>query len=335
MPAISVVMPVYNHAASCGTALASILEQTLDDLEVIAVDDGSTDCSLAELRRVAGLDPRVRILAAPHGGIVQALTLGVAAASAPLIARMDADDWSHPERLARQAAFLQADARVGAVDCQAELSASEVTGGGMRDYVSHLGVLVGWESIRNSLFEESPLVHPATLMRRHALDEAGGYLEESWPEDYSLWLRMVAAGFRLARLPVPLFRWADPPGRLTRTSALCAPERLAALRARFLPVLHPRVATAGCQLWGMGPTGKVALAALQREGVRVERAFDVDPRKVGNRVSGVRILPLEALKEHRGLLTLVVLGTRPAKAQALAHMRQSDWRPWEDFLLFS
>ncbi len=332
MPAISVVMPVYNHQATCGAALQSLLDQSFRDLEIVAVDDGSTDGSRAELERVVGDDPRVRILSIEHAGIVSALRAGLAAASAPLIARMDADDWSHPQRLEKQAAFLEHNPGFGAVDCIVELGRTQVTGDGMEGYVGWLNSLRTWTEIRDALFEESPLVHPAVLMRREALERAGGYQDDPWPEDYSLWLRMAAAGFCLGKLAEPLFRWADPPGRLTRTGPRYAPPCHAALKARFLPVLRPELARTGCQVWGMGPTGKAMLAALQREGISVLRAFDVDPRKIGNRLGGVRILPLENLPSHRGPLTLVALGSRPAKAQALDHLSSLGWNPWEDFL---
>jgi len=335
MPVVSVVMPVHNHEATCAAALASIRQQSLRDVEIIAVDDGSTDGSRGALEHAAERDPRVRIVSIPHGGIVAALQAGVASSGAPLIARMDADDWSHPERIAKQVAFLDGNPDVGAVDCRVELGWSHVTGGGMVDYVGRLNSLLGWPDLRNSLFEESPLVHPAALMRRTALDAAGGYRDDPWPEDYSLWLRMVAAGYRLAKIDEVLFRWNDPPGRLTRTGPRYEGACIAALKARFLAVLRPQVAAQGCQLWGMGPTGKMTLSALQREGVRVVRAFDVDPRKIGNRVGGVRIHPLDELPSCRGQLTLVALGTRPAKALAQKHLAALKFAPWEDYLLLS
>src|SRR5258706_14041022 len=105
-PAVSVVMPVYNGERYLASAIDSILAQTFTDFELIAVDDGSTDSSLPMLKRYAERDPRVRVISRPNTGIVGALSDAIAAARAPLIARMDADDLSLPLRFERQVAYL-------------------------------------------------------------------------------------------------------------------------------------------------------------------------------------------------------------------------------------
>ncbi len=86
--------------------LTSLAGQTLTDFEVIAVDDGSTDTTLAKLETWSERDSRFRILAQPHGGVIAAANAGLSVCTAPYIARMDADDRADPERLARQAAYL-------------------------------------------------------------------------------------------------------------------------------------------------------------------------------------------------------------------------------------
>ena len=109
-PLVSVIMPVYNAAATLAASLESLWAQRgapgcpLPDFEVLAVDDGSTDDSLAILRHAARRERRLRPIALPHRGIAHALNAGLSAARGALLARMDADDEALPERLARQAA---------------------------------------------------------------------------------------------------------------------------------------------------------------------------------------------------------------------------------------
>src|SRR4051794_4532921 len=105
-PAVSIVMPVYNGAAYVAEAVRSILGQTFEDFEFIIVDDGSTDRTPRILHEYERMDRRVRVISRPNTGIVGALNDGVAAAEAPLIARMDADDVSTPQRLHRQVEYL-------------------------------------------------------------------------------------------------------------------------------------------------------------------------------------------------------------------------------------
>ena len=94
MPKISVVIPVYNTGSLLDRTLASVTRQTLSDLEIICVDDGSTDDSLAMLKAWEARDPRVRIIAFPeNGGVSRARNAGIDAAVAPYIYFLDSDDW--------------------------------------------------------------------------------------------------------------------------------------------------------------------------------------------------------------------------------------------------
>lgn len=105
-PLVSVIMPVYNREAYVEEAARSVLDQTLGDLELIAVDDGSADRSVAVLDALATLDPRLRVIRAPHGGQSAALNRGLAAARGQRIAFQDSDDLWRPRLLERLEAAL-------------------------------------------------------------------------------------------------------------------------------------------------------------------------------------------------------------------------------------
>ncbi|BCB84828.1 glycosyltransferase family A protein [Phytohabitans suffuscus] len=107
------LMPVYNAADYIAAAIGSVLRQTYQDLELLVVDDGSTDRTEAVVAAIT--DRRLRVLPRPRGGIVAALNAGIGAARGELLARMDADDIMTPDRLARQVAYL--DRRPGVVAC--------------------------------------------------------------------------------------------------------------------------------------------------------------------------------------------------------------------------
>ena len=104
-PLVSVVLPVYNAEEYISEALKSILNQTYDNLEVVVVNDGSTDHSLHVIRSLA--DKRVKIISRENRGLVASLNEGIDAASGDYIARMDADDISHPERISKQIRLLE------------------------------------------------------------------------------------------------------------------------------------------------------------------------------------------------------------------------------------
>src|SRR5262249_27985914 len=108
LPLVSVVMNVRNGAAYLQRAIDSVLTQTLHDLELVIVDDGSSDTTPAIIAAAAAADPRVRAFRQEPAGISVAGNRGVAEARSDLIARLDADDIALPDRLERQAAWLEA-----------------------------------------------------------------------------------------------------------------------------------------------------------------------------------------------------------------------------------
>jgi GT2 family glycosyltransferase len=194
-PRVSGVLPVYNGEPFLASAVESILAQSFRDFELITIDDGSDDASGEILDRLAAGDKRLRIVHQTNAGIVAALNRGLALARGELIARMDADDVAHPERFARQVAFLDAHPETAVVGCAVTLIDRDGTR--IRDVEYPLAS----EAVAAFLECGSPLAHPAAMMRRAAVLAVGGYREAyRHAEDYDLWLRM-AERYRIANLP--------------------------------------------------------------------------------------------------------------------------------------
>ena len=126
-PLVSVLLPVWNGERFLRASIDSTTSQTFRAFELIVVDDGSTDGSVAVAREAAALDPRIVVLSLPHDGLPAALNAGIAAARGTYLARMAADDLAAPTRLERQVAFLDGHPRcvvvgsaVDVVDAQEE-----------------------------------------------------------------------------------------------------------------------------------------------------------------------------------------------------------------------
>jgi glycosyltransferase involved in cell wall biosynthesis len=201
-PAISVCMPVYNAKRYLAEAVESILGQTFSEFEFLIIDDGSTDGSLAMLKRYAAKDRRIRLWSGPNAGYVPRLNEMLRLARGHLIARMDADDVSLRDRFARQVDFLGAHPEV------------DVVGSGQlcidpRGYTLTVWIPpLGHEGIQEcALAGGGPISHPSVMMRREAVLAAGGYRVEMMPaEDFDLWLRMGERA-QLANLPDLLVRY--------------------------------------------------------------------------------------------------------------------------------
>jgi glycosyltransferase involved in cell wall biosynthesis len=310
-PRVSVLLPVRNAAATLGECLASLAAQTLADHEVVAVDDHSTDGSRAQLEAAARGDARLRVLDNPGQGLVAALNAAGRAARAPLLARMDADDVCDPERLRAQAACLQADADLSVLGTCVRLVGSG-SNEGMQGYVRWLNGLLDHEAIVRDLFVESPLAHPSVMMRAELLARLGGYRAFDGPEDYDLWLRAHAAGARFAKLPDVLLDWRDAPGRLSRTDPRYASARFRELKIRALEA--GALAQRPAVVWGAGPVGKGWSRALRARGHRVAAFVEVHPRRLGQRIHGVPVVPVEEAV-IAGALHLAAVGQPGAREE--------------------
>ncbi len=325
-PTISVLLPVYNAAATLEEALASLAAQTFRDYEIVAVDDGSDDGSAALLETWARREPRLRVLRQPHRGVTAALARGLEACRAPWVARMDADDVAHPERLAQQAAFLRAHPEVAVLGTRVRLHPHGLRGEGMQAYLDWQNRLLTDADIRREMFIESPLVHPSVMFRREAVLAVGGYRQTPWLEDYDLWLRLYLAGARFAKLPAVLLDWRDHPHRVTRSDGRASLENLLRLKAHYLArgPLRDRDAVI---VWGAGMAGRRLSKHLLREGVPLVAFVDIDPRKIGRTRRGRPIYPAEALPDlwgqHRRPAVVVAVGAR--KAKALIRPRLLGW----------
>jgi glycosyltransferase involved in cell wall biosynthesis len=257
IPAVSVIMAVFDGAPWVGSAVASLLSQTLADLEVIVIDDGSTDSTPTILSSFR--DARLRVERRERVGLTRSLVRALDLARAPLVARLDADDTALPERLARQSQFLDANPEVGLLGT----GAREVDLEGRE--VAIVRPPEDDAAIRRVLIRSNPFVHSSVMMRRSALERAGGYDPAfAVAQDYSLWLRLAQVT-RLANLSEPLVTRRLVPGRV---STARDGERLwAEARVRWRAVRGGAYPW-WCALFAVRPVVALALPPAWRRALR-------------------------------------------------------------------
>src|SRR5260370_882906 len=205
LPTVSVIMPVYNSERYLDEAVESILRQTFSDFEFIITDDGSTDSSLARLRRYSERDPRIRLNSRPNTGYVQALIEAVPLAKGKYIARMDADDISLPERFERQVRFLEQNPEYAVVGSKVLLIDSDGAP------LKYMGERQQHEDIDAAHMrgEGGAIIHPSAMLRTEAMRAIGSYrlLKD---EDLDLFLRLAEYG-KVANLPDVLLHYRQHP----------------------------------------------------------------------------------------------------------------------------
>jgi len=310
MPDISILLPCFNAGSCLEEALDSLLTQTYPNFEIIAVDDGSTDTTLEILQAIGQIDPRLVVLAEPHRGVVGAANRGLSACRGEIIARMDADDRCHPERVAKQRDFLLTHDDIDVVSCLVEGFPADAVGEGFQIYYRWLNSLIDHEDIAREIFVESPIANPSAAFRREWIQSLGGYQELGWPEDYDLWLRAYLAGSRFAKIPEVLVYWREHPERLTHTDSRYSVENFLRAKAHYLANGPARDRDA-IIIWGAGMTGRRLSKHIEREGLPLEAFVDVDQKKIGREKRGRPIIGADELMglwetyQHPILLTAV------------------------------
>jgi len=199
-PAVSVILPAYNCEKFIGSAIESVLQQTFNDLELIIINDGSSDKT--ELAILAFADPRIIYLKNKiNSGLIFSLNKGIETASGKYIARMDADDISLPSRLAKQKEYL---------DTHLETTLVATTIGFMDDQGNDKGrwgldrKTIHHKTIRNKMPFENCIAHPSIMIRSNVLKEFKYDPRQVNIEDYDLWLRLLSHGHVINKINEPL-----------------------------------------------------------------------------------------------------------------------------------
>ncbi|MBX3441656.1 MAG: glycosyltransferase family 2 protein [Planctomyces sp.] len=256
-PKVSVVLCAYNAFDRIAVAVESIRTQTFRDWELIVVDDGSTDRTGDVLDALAREDSRMRVIHQPNTGLTRALIRGCAEARGEYIARQDADDWSHPERLAEQVAYLD-----GAPDVGFASSWIQYVGPANEPLDVRESPVDPGEATRRLVQSAAGPPHGSVMMRRELYEAAGGYRAPFYfAQDHDLWLRFAERS-RLGYVQKPLYHF--------RIS-------LAAISSEHRPTQQR-----------FGDLGRLCHSARQRqqsEEPYLQEALELTERVRGNRIS--------------------------------------------------
>lgn len=326
MPKVSVVLPVFNSAGTITRAARSILDQTFHDLELIIIDDGSTDETARIVREIR--DSRLRVIRTAHRGVAKAANIGTKAAQSEFIARMDADDYSQPQRIEKQLSLL-CDRYIDAVGCQIQI----LDGDGHSSQPMHR--YQRWinqetrthEQIFAMRFVEMPLVNPTILARRAYFDLE--FRKDDLPEDYDLFLRAASTGMRFGKVEEVLFDWSDHKDRLTRNDKRYSIDSFMYCRRKHF-LAGPLRDVACVDLWGVGKTGKPWLRWLQSSSVKVRKAYEVNERKVGAVIHGVSVSHTDELITPDGTPLIIAVGAESGRGVIMPQILRAGYIPGRD-----
>ncbi|MCA6362479.1 MAG: glycosyltransferase [Bacteroidetes bacterium] len=335
MPAVSVIMPVYNAETTIEQALRSICTQTFADLEILVWNDGSTDRTQYFLEAAASRDKRIKLLGtAENNGIVHALRGLTDAATAPLLARMDADDVMHPERIAQQVREMKLRPGCGLVSSLVTHGGHAQLQQGYAEYINWINSLKTPEAIRLNRFVESPLAHPSVLFRAALIVQHGGYRDGHFPEDYELWLRWLDAGVEMRKLPQALLQWNDLPGRLSRTHSRYGVNAFHEIKAEYLARELRRIVN-GREIWlcGAGRITRKRSNYLLEQNISIAGYIDVNPALQGKTAGGFPVIAPGQIASPRSCFVVSYITNRGARREIAQMLESKGFVNGQDYML--
>lgn len=200
VPSVSVVLPAYNCEKYIAKAIESVLHQTFTDLELIIINDGSTDRTEEVIKSFS--DPRILYqVNNTNKGLVFTLNKGIDIAKGSYIARMDGDDICHPERLAKQKAFLDQNEEIAIIASTIDFINDKNENNGVWELDRQT---ITPEQIKKAMLRQNCIAHPTVMIRTEILKKLKYKEYQKNIEDYDLWLRLLNRGYKIAKLDEPL-----------------------------------------------------------------------------------------------------------------------------------
>ena len=314
---ISVIMPVHNAGVYLKDAVASILNQDDVHLELIVVDDHSSDGAIKNLPKTLSQNNRIKFVSSAHRGVVAAMAKGYSQAKGAYIARMDADDISLPHRLSTQINYLKNNPEIGIAGGKIKIISESNIEKGFSLYEQWLNKLCSSEEIERELFIESPIPNPTAFFRRDIYDLLQGYQDPEWAEDYDMWLRAHALGIKMGKPEGVLLHWREHERRLTHNDSRYDNKLFMKAKAYYLSKSH-YLKNRNAIIWGAGPIGAFLYDVLTEFNIEVEAFIEVSQRRVGGLKRGVPVLHYSEINQYtmdNNSLIIGAVGARGARVE--------------------
>lgn len=293
LPLISILMPVKNTAPFLVECLDSILAQTYSNWELIAVNDHSTDASLAILQQYAKDYPQIVVLNNQERGIIPALRLAYSHSKGQLITRMDSDDIMPVFKLERLSTSLLSRGMGHLATGLVEYFSAETLGNGYQRYAQWLNGLSSTGENFKELYKECVIPSPCWMIYRTDLERCNAFNLDRYPEDYDLCFRFYEAGLICIPTTEVLHHWRDSQGRTSRHDPNYADNNFLAIKIHYFLKLsnnnkRPLV------LWGAGKKGKCIAQMLTNAKVPFTWICN-NKNKIGKDIYQQRLYPTSHL----------------------------------------
>ena len=302
---ISILMPVFNSELWLKDCIESILRQTHQNWELLAVDDYSTDQSITILKDYSKKDGRIKVVSnSGEKGILPALNLAFQYSQGQWITRMDSDDIMQPNKLTALWELCQNEGDL--VTGLVSYFSNETLGGGYLSYEKWLNEVLLSGDPFSHIFQECVIPSPCWMIKRADFQKCGGWETGSYPEDYDLCFRFMETGLKVKVFPEVLHQWRDHPGRSSRNLEVYMDQNFFKLKLIYFKkwIIKPQT---NVVLWGAGKKGKILAKELKNMDIPFIWTCN-NPGKWGHYIQGVQIIKPEPVKEPKVLIAVSAKG---------------------------
>ena len=329
---VSILIPFKNTAAYLEDCLNSIKDQTYTHWEVLAVDDHSTDSSLALVESYAQKDSRIRVFSNAGVGIIPALRTAYAHCVGDCITRMDSDDLMKKERLQYMIAALEEYGKGHLAVGQVRYFSSRGISNGYERYEKWLNQLTANGTNYTEIYKECVVPSPCWMAFKEDFERSGGFDSDRYPEDYDLTFRFYEQGLKVIPCTTILHLWRDYDTRTSRTHEHYAQNYFLDIKLHyFLKLEHnpkrPLV------IWGAGFKGKAIAKTLVNKKIHFTWLCD-NPKKIGKKIYGVPLVHFQTLEQLTHPQSIVTVANSNAQQEIRTYLKKLEQHPMEDFFFF-
>ncbi len=287
VPEVSILMPVYNASSFLQECINSIIAQSEQNWELIAVDDFSIDNSWTILNHYAFQDQRITCLKNNKKGIIPALRLAFENSIGDLITRMDADDIMPIDKIFSLKTLLEIRGNSFIATGLIKYFPEETVQDGFRLYEKWLNNLSSKETNYEEIYKECVIPSPCWMISRSDLIKAGAFNSDIYPEDYDLCFRLRNAGIKVSSVNKIMHFWRDHECRVSRNGENYADNKFLDLKMHhFIPNDYKKEKQ--LILWGAGKKGKLIAQALIQNKIPFHWICN-NPSKIGHNIYGVSL----------------------------------------------
>ena len=329
---LTVILPFFNAESTLENAIKSVLNQTFTNFYFVLVNNNSTDKSIEIVKKYALKERRIILLHEKKQGVTFASNKGMQYAKTKYIARADADDILHKNKLEKQIYFLENNSDIDIVGTRVNYIGS-TENKGFKAFVDITNKITTNQEIEINRFAELQVINPTIMFRKSVAEKYGYYKNGDFPEDYEMFLRWIDNGVKYYKLDDYLLDWHDSKTRLTRTDERYYFDAFYKIKTPYLAKYlyknnkyHPKVA-----IWGAGKLSRKRANLLLDYGIKIEKFIDIDSKKIKQ----ANTIYYNQLSINDKLFILSYVSNRGAKEKIKQFLLEKGFIEGTDFLLIA